>query len=58
MVRPFNKIKISPIQRFGDMSDGIPDHANAAIANRNQTNLEVARGLDCLQRILMQAEGI
>jgi hypothetical protein len=42
------KIKISPIQRFGDMSDDIPDFANVAIDNRNQTNHRVVIGLDLL----------
>jgi hypothetical protein len=38
--------------------DDIPDLGNLSIGNRNQTNPGVVRGIDSVQRILMQAEGI
>jgi hypothetical protein len=39
---------ISQAGPFGDTSDDIPDFANVAIDNRNQTNHRVVIGLDFL----------
>ena len=43
---------ISPIECFGDLSDGIPDSASVAIGNRNKTNPRGVRGFGFGVRIL------